>query len=177
MLFRRISIVAGLMALTLGTPSVLAQLSNSSSISNSTDSMMIAQFQGSESGVNDDFMAQDGPRGRIMEELNLSDAQKQEIQSIRESYRPQMQPLHEQLRSEQDELKNLMSSNASDSAIRSQHNEVISIRQELGTLRFESMLEVRNVLDESQRNQLREFMEENRGSRGPRRRGGNKNNS
>jgi periplasmic protein CpxP/Spy len=175
MLFRQMSIIIGLTALTLGNPPVLAQSNTPSSQPLAPQPMMMNEFP--EGGGGQAWMDEDQPGGdhdRILEQLNLSDAQKQEIQSIRQRYREQMQPLHEQLRTQQDQLRDLLAGTATDDAIRTQHNQVLETRQKLGNLHFESMLEVRNVLDQNQRNQLAQFMEQHHGQ--GRRRDGNRNN-
>ncbi len=164
MLFRRMSMIVGLMALTLGNPPVLAQSNNPSNFPSTPEPMMMGQMPGGGQGMDGEM---GGPGGRMLEQLDLSDTQKQQMQDIRDSYQDRIEPLQERLRTQQDELRDLMAGNASDSEIRTKHNEVLSLRQELGNLHFESMLEVRNVLTESQRAEMAELMENRRGQGGP----------
>ncbi|MEB3160627.1 MAG: Spy/CpxP family protein refolding chaperone [Synechocystis sp.] len=112
------------------------------------------------------LLSQRGPNpqreDRLMESLNLNDQQKQDLNKIRQKYQSQMDTIVSQLRSRQDELRTLMSSNASDDAIRAKHNQVSELRQQLGDLRFESMLESRKVLTPDQRKQFAQLMDERR---------------
>jgi periplasmic protein CpxP/Spy len=165
MLFRRMSIVVGLMALTLGNPPILAQSNSPSNVPFSPNRMDMAQSHGG--GGNREMG--EGYKERMFEQLNLTDAQKQQLQDIRQRYGNQMQPLHESLRNQQNELRQLMAGNASDGEIRAKHNEVLTIRQQLGNLHFESMLEMRNILDADQRAQLAQVMENHRQGRWNRR--------
>ena len=111
---------------------------------------------------------QRGNRGdRLIEELNLS-PQQQQIQAIKSRYQPQMEAQKEQVRQAREQLRNLMVSNASDNQIRAQHQQVQQLMQQMGNLRFNSMLEVRAILDPSQRQQFANLMEQKRGNRGGR---------
>jgi len=115
------------------------------------------------------LLSQRGPnpqRGdRLMESLNLSDQQKQELNAIRQKYQGQMDQLNTELRTRQDELRNLMAGNAGDNDIRAKHNQVASLRQQLGELRFNSMLESRKVLTPDQRQQFAQMMDGRRGGK------------
>lgn len=113
--------------------------------------------------------------GRMMEQLNLTPEQQQQLQAIRSKYQPQMSQKKQTLQQEQQELSRLMAGNASESQIRSQHERVQNLREELGNLRFESLLEMRTVFTSEQRQELAEMMQqrrgqmrENRGNRAPR---------
>ncbi|MFM1841810.1 MAG: hypothetical protein RLZZ490_543 [Cyanobacteriota bacterium] len=112
------------------------------------------------------LLSQRGPNPqreqRLMESLNLNDQQKQELNAIRQKYQSQMSPIVSQLQTRQDELRTLMSGNASDDAIRAKHNQVAELRQQLEDLRFESMLESRKVLTPDQRKQFAQLMDERR---------------
>ncbi|MGA1623822.1 MAG: Spy/CpxP family protein refolding chaperone [Synechocystis sp.] len=114
-------------------------------------------------------LAQRGPnpqgQERLMESLNLSAQQKQDLNKIRQKYQSQMEGLQSQLRTRQDELRALMSGNASDSDIRAKHNQVAALRQQLGDLRFDSMLESRKILTPDQRKEFAQLMDERRGRR------------
>ncbi|MBE9174145.1 Spy/CpxP family protein refolding chaperone [Synechocystis salina LEGE 06155] len=112
-------------------------------------------------------------QGQWMQSLNLTDSQKQQLEAIRQKYQGQMQSLSEQLRTSQNELRTLMAGNGSDSQIRAKHSQVANLRQQLGELRFNSMLESRQVLTPEQRQKFSELMQERRNSRQGRRRIGN----
>jgi protein CpxP len=112
-----------------------------------------------------------GPRdgGKLLEELNLSDAQLQQMQEIRERGRTQSEPTRNQLQQAQEQLKNLMTGNASESAIRTQFQQVQSLRQQLASMHFDHMLEMRNVLTPAQRQEFAQLMEQRREQWGNRR--------
>jgi Spy/CpxP family protein refolding chaperone len=111
-------------------------------------------------------LAQRGPNpereDRLMDSLNLNDQQKQDLNAIRQKYQGQMEKLYAQLRTRQDEMRTLMGSNASDNDIRAKHKQVEDLRQQLGELRFESMLASRKVLTPDQRKQFAQLMDERR---------------
>lgn len=103
-----------------------------------------------------------GPGEHWLDDLNLSEAQQQQIKAIREQYRPQMDANRTAVQTAREDLKQLMSSSASDSELRQKHNQLQDLMQQGGTLRFESMLAIRNVLTAEQRQQAATFMEERR---------------
>jgi Spy/CpxP family protein refolding chaperone len=104
----------------------------------------------------------DGPN-RLMEQLNLSSQQKQDLSTIRQKYQGQMKQLHEQLRTNQEALRTMMSGTASEDSIRAKHTEIVQLRQQLENLGFESMLESRAILTPDQRQQFAQLMEKQRG--------------
>ena len=103
-----------------------------------------------------------GPGGRWLDALNLSEAQQQQIKAIREQYKPQMEANRTAVQAARDDLRRLMSGTASDSELRQKHNQLQDLMRQGGTLRFESMLAVRNVLTTEQRQQAATFMEQHR---------------
>jgi len=105
---------------------------------------------------------QRGPNGGLMQQLNLSAEQQQEIQAIRERYQPQLSQSREAVQQAREQLRNLMTGNGSENQIRAQHQQVQQLAQEMGNLHFESMMEIRAVLDESQRQQFGEMMNQRR---------------
>ena len=111
------------------------------------------------------WLAQRGPGGgrgrgeRWLQQLNLSPQQQQQLSAIRQKYRGQMEPLRQQLRANQNELRQLMASDSANAAsIRAKHDQIASLRQQLDQLRFESMLESREILSPEQRQQLAQLM-------------------
>lgn len=55
-----------------------------------------------------------------------------------------------------------MASNATKDSIRAKHQQVGDLRQEMDKLRFESMLEIRDVLTTTQRQELEQMMQQRR---------------
>jgi len=119
--------------------------------------MMLAQR-------NDDFDR--GERAeRLIEELNLTEAQVSQIRAIREGARDEMQALHSNLRDQREVLHDLMASEATENELRAQYDTVQSRHQEVADARFENMLAVREVLTPEQRAELSELMEQRRENR------------
>lgn len=106
------------------------------------------------------------PRDRGMPrwigELNLSADQMQRMQAIRSRYQNQIKERAQALRQAQTELQGLMTTSNDSNQIRAKYNQVQSLRQELARVRFESMLEMRQVLTPEQRRQLAERMTQQR---------------
>lgn len=122
-----------------------------------------------------EILAQKGPgRGgdRWLQQLNLSQDQMQKIQAIRDRYKGQMEQRGQALRQAQQELGNLMAGTASANEIRDKHRQVEQLRQQLAEMRFESMLETRDVLSTDQRRQLGQMMQQRRENGTPRPGGG-----
>ncbi|MCU0537657.1 MAG: Spy/CpxP family protein refolding chaperone [Hydrococcus sp. Prado102] len=101
-------------------------------------------------------------KGKFLEQLNLSEPQKQQISSIRQKYRGQIEQLQEQTMEAQKELFDMMAGTQSIDAIRSKREETASLREKLGNLRFESMLEMREVLTPQQRAQVAQRLQQRR---------------
>jgi Spy/CpxP family protein refolding chaperone len=99
---------------------------------------------------------------KFKEQLNLNDSQIQQLAAIRQKYRGQMEQLRTQMRSEKQELQNLMAGTADAAAIRAQHAQLLPLRQQLDNLSFESMLEMREVLTPQQRSQFAQMMQQRR---------------
>ncbi|MEB3249666.1 MAG: Spy/CpxP family protein refolding chaperone [Microcystaceae cyanobacterium] len=125
-----------------------------------------------ETGLNSPLLAQNqtsnrkiksrgGPE-RLMEQLNLSAEQKKEMQAIRQKYQGKTRPLHEQLRAQMEELRQMMDGNTSKDSIRAKHDQVINLRNQLASLRFEEMLENRDILTLEQRQQFAQLMQQRR---------------
>lgn len=101
-------------------------------------------------------------KGKFLDQLNLSNEQRQQIGSIRQKYQGQIEQLQERGQTTQEELFEMMAGTESVRDIRTKRDEVVQIRQELGDARFESLLEMREVLTPEQRTQLAEKLEERR---------------
>ncbi|MGH2412632.1 MAG: Spy/CpxP family protein refolding chaperone, partial [Microcystaceae cyanobacterium] len=97
---------------------------------------------------------------------NLSEDQKKQQVSIRQKYKDQISQKMQSLRTLQQELRTMMAGETSATDIRAKHTEVAKLDQELSNLRFESMLEMREVLTPEQRSQFAQIMKQRReGSR------------
>jgi protein CpxP len=107
------------------------------------------------------FSSRGGP-DRLMEQLNLSAEQKEEMQVIRQKYQDKTKPLQEQLRAKMEELRQMMDSNASKDSLRAKHEQIVNLRNQLVNIRFEEMLENRDILTQAQRQQFAQLMQQRR---------------
>lgn len=112
-----------------------------------------------------------GPGGRgdraerLIDELDLTDAQVEQIRNIRQGAREEMQSLHGNLRAERQNMHELMASDATAADLRVQHETVQTLHRQVADQRFENMLAVREVLTPEQRAELSERMEQRRENR------------
>ena len=104
----------------------------------------------------------------LLQQLNLTQQQMQQMQAIRQKYRSQIAPRHQALRQARQELVTLMNSTASASLIRSKNQQVEELQQQLQKLRFESMLEMREVMTPEQRTKFVQLMQQRRQQKGER---------
>jgi protein CpxP len=111
--------------------------------------------------------------GGFMQQLNLNSEQQQQLQGIRAKYQDQIEQQRAAMETARQQLGELMASDASVERLRSQHNEVMRLQQEMANLRFESMLETRQVLTPEQRQELSQRVQERRNNNQQRPRQGN----
>jgi|GEM_PF-1309083 len=95
---------------------------------------------------------------QFMQELKLTDEQQKQITAIRNKYKNSIEQRREALKAAQEQLEKLMAGDASVYQIHAKHSELQSIWEELEKLRFNSMLEIRDVLTINQRAQMAEIM-------------------
>ena len=99
---------------------------------------------------------------RWIGQLNLTPQQAQRMQNIQNQYKGRMEQSVRAMRQAQIELRDLMASDAASNVIRQKHRQVENLRQEVSNLRFESLLEMREVLTPAQRRQFAQNMENQR---------------
>lgn len=97
---------------------------------------------------------------KILEQLDLTSEQSTQIQAIHDSNKQENETVREQLKTEKEALHELFASDASDSELIQQHQEIQSLKQAFGTSRFETMLEIRALLTPEQKAQMNELMQE-----------------
>ena len=102
------------------------------------------------------------PSGRMLKQLNLSTEQLQKLKTIRERDLVRIRELAQQSRQANKELRDLLAGSASSDTIRSKHDQVLNLQQELQKQHFERMLAMREILTPQQRSQLKEIMQKNR---------------
>lgn len=113
-----------------------------------------------------------GPRGgammmdRGLDQIELSADQRTQIESIKAAHREAMQSLRGEMRETRVELAKAIDSGADDATVaqlaRAQHG----LDGELRTLRKSAMMEVRGVLTDEQRAELKASRADRRGQRG-----------
>jgi len=101
-------------------------------------------------------------RGRSgwFKELNLTPDQLKKIQEIRSRYKDQFAQQRQSVQQTQQELRNLMAGNASSNEVRQKYQQLQSQKQRLSTTRFNSMLEIREILTSEQRQKFVNHMKE-----------------
>jgi Spy/CpxP family protein refolding chaperone len=121
-------------------------------------------------------VAQRGPRGdraeKLIEQLDLSEEQAEQIRAIREQSRAANEDLFEEVQQAREQMQSLLSSGASNAELEQQHERMQALHQQMGDRRFQTMLQIREVLTPEQQQQLAELMEQRREQFGGRRRGG-----
>jgi len=107
----------------------------------------------------------DMPSGKMLKQLNLSTEQLQKLKAIRDRDLVRIRELAQQSRQAGKELRDLMASPESSDVIRTKHNQVLTLQQELQKQHFERMLAMREILTPQQRSQFNESMQKNRSNR------------
>jgi Spy/CpxP family protein refolding chaperone len=150
MLLRRVSVLAALMV-ALGSAVAVAK-------PNFDFSQTVAQNQPGQGR---------GERGkdRMMQQLGLNAQQMQDIQAIREKYKPQMQPIMENLRQAKQEMRQLKTNNASADQIAQQQQKMQGLKKQMQDLKTASMSEIRAKLTTEQQAKFDE-MKKNRQANG-----------
>ncbi len=122
-------------------------------------------------GSSSSVIAQETPEGRplrnppmqLLRQLNLTEAQKQQIKTIQERDRESRKSAIEQLRSGETELKNMLDGTSSNETIRAKFNQIQNLRQQNMKMHFEQMLAIREVLTVQQRSQLSQILKSGQG--------------
>lgn len=155
MSIRQTSIIIALSTLFLGGSVVLAEpLLNNNKESSLDTEQLLAQRR-------TDPKAKGG-QGRILQQLNLTQQQQQQLQAIKQKYQAKMESLGENIKTARQDLQRMMAGTASTKEIRSKHQQLVSLYEQMGNLRFESMLEMREILTPDQRRKFAQLMEQNR---------------
>jgi Spy/CpxP family protein refolding chaperone len=150
MLLRRFSLISALVVIGLTCPVLTSQA--------------YAEPCSSQARVNARMMSV--PGGELIEQLDLTDEQREEIRTIQAKYADDLGPNNQNLNTAYQELRTMMIEDTSEDLIRSKHDDIRTMRQQSADLRFESMLEVRQVLTTEQRQELADLMEQRRGRHG-----------
>jgi Spy/CpxP family protein refolding chaperone len=90
-------------------------------------------------------------RSNLVQQLNLTTEQQQKIEEIRRRYQKQIVLRKKEIGSLQKQLTQMMAGNDSANEIRAKNQELMTLHQQIGDLRFESMLATREILTIEQR--------------------------
>ena len=102
--------------------------------------------------------------GKMAKELGLSKDQKKQMKEIREKFKKKMEAHRGEGKAAHEALKKAMADpHSSESDLRARHEAVQKIMQAKGTLKFEKMLAIRQILDDEQ---IRKFAEMHKGRHG-----------
>ena len=107
-------------------------------------------------------MGRRGKRGmkQIFQKLNLSTEQQERIKAIREESKQSNSSLRQEMRQAREEMGKLMASDTNDDELKQQHEKIQTLKQQLGTQRFETMLKIRQVLTPEQRTEMAELKQQ-----------------
>jgi periplasmic protein CpxP/Spy len=111
-------------------------------------------------------MGRSGGMDRMLEQLNLSDEQSQQIEEIKTQSRTNNESLYQEIEAIHEEMRSLLAEDPSVEQLREQHQKMQALHQQLGDNRFETMLQIREVLTPEQRSQMAELIIEKRERRG-----------
>lgn len=101
----------------------------------------------------------EGKRGRLLlEELNLTPQQQQQLDTIRQQRQSQLETLRQRKQQLRQEMDQLLSSNASEQQLWTKFQAIQAIKAEMDEIRFDQMLAMRQILTPEQRTRLRELM-------------------
>jgi periplasmic protein CpxP/Spy len=104
--------------------------------------------------------------GRLFSRLNLTDAQKEQMKQINQSFRERTRPLREELRGKYGELRQAQTGETFDEALAAQKlNEISAIQVKLMGERFKLKQEISAVLTPEQKTQLEQMREEMKAKR------------
>lgn len=94
----------------------------------------------------------------LFQQLNLTGEQQQKIKQIHLRYRQQVAKKKQRIDRLQQQLSDMMVGTETVELLRAKNHELNIVRQELGSLRFESMLATREILTLQQRQKFRELV-------------------
>ena len=99
----------------------------------------------------------------ILQQLDLSDDQKAQLKKARQDVGTQMKNLRSQMKDLRKQMFDAMKTNADDAKLTSYHNQIKEVHSKLADMRFQKMIAVRKILNDSQRAKYFELMSQRRG--------------
>ena len=94
----------------------------------------------------------------FFQQLDLTPEQQQQIQQIHQRYQQQVLKKKQTISRLQQQLSDMMVGTEPIELLRAKNQQLNVLRQEMGTLRFESMLATREILTPQQRQKFRELV-------------------
>lgn len=94
----------------------------------------------------------------VFQQLNLTTEQQQQIKQIHIQYRQQIRTKKHQIVKLQQQLSDMMVGTDPVELLRAKNQQLNLLKQEIGTLRFESMLATRKILTPHQREEFRKLV-------------------
>lgn len=156
------AVAASFILLPLGVQAAQTNLVNNNIQETQSNTIQIAQNQMRPNKR----MGRGNRMEKLLQQIDLSSEQSQQIEAIQEQFRSENEPLWQEMQANKQQMGNLLSSDASNEELRQQYQQLQSLRQQLSDNRFENMLQVRDVLTPEQRSELAQIMEQRRGRRG-----------
>jgi Spy/CpxP family protein refolding chaperone len=104
--------------------------------------------------------------GRLLSRLNLTDAQKEQMKQIKQSFRERTSPLRQELKGKYGELRQANTGETFNEALATQKlNEISAIQVKLMGERFKLKQEISSVLTPEQKTQLEQMREQMKAKR------------
>lgn len=101
-------------------------------------------------------------RMRIFKQLDLSDKQKESLKEIRKSRKDKMKSLREKKKAAGTAFQDGMTSNLSNSKLKSLHKKMLNSNHDFKSYRFETMLKTRSLLTDAQKKKFSELKSQHR---------------
>ncbi len=95
---------------------------------------------------------------QLLEQLDLTPEQSQQMEAIKEKSRTEKETLRQQMQTNHQEMRSLFTSDSTPEQLREQHEQLQALHQQLANNRFETMLQIREILTPEQRTQMAELM-------------------
>ncbi len=117
-------------------------------------------FLGTEEIIADtaQIIAQQQQSFNLFQQLDLTEEQQQQIKQIHSQYRQEILQKKGNIAKLQQRLSDMMVGTEPEELLRATNRQLNALRQEIGTLRFESMLATREILTPQQRKKFRELV-------------------
>jgi len=105
---------------------------------------------------------------KLSQQLDFTQEQQQQLRAIHQQYKGEIRQQLREVRQAKQELSKLMAGTAPVREVRLKYGEVEDLQQQLGELRFESTLAMREVMTTEQRSRFSQLMQQRQESFGRR---------